>query len=383
MVETKLDIKKENCSINLLKFIFAMFICFIHFIRELWLANYNCNVEYCFAGGICVELFFIISGYYLFFTKKNTFEYIKQRIIRLYPLLIFSTLFVAFLRPLKIANVSLSIEDVYNLLFLQGTGIFQGCGLNGPAWFICVLFWVSIFYYLLKKYLNPKIFFIILTIIVVLSFLLLWLPDQNGYAFLRVRGFTDIKFISVMLTRGLLSMGVGLMIAWFQTEFKKLKYEPCNKSKIALTFCEITLFIALLMMLMMKTSNMSYRNIYIIINIIFIPLFFLFVNKLGYLSSNIFNKKIFNILGAYAFSIYMMNESTFWIIRYIFKKSPELVNNLPNVITYIGGLTIFIILGVFAYYCNIAIVKLINSVATNIRNNMNIIIDGDKSKTRS
>ena len=74
----------------------------------------------------CVEAFFIMSGYFLFFNKKTIKEYIAKRFFRLWTILAFSTLFVWVTQLLKLSTLTVSKADIYNLLLLQGTGVFQG-----------------------------------------------------------------------------------------------------------------------------------------------------------------------------------------------------------------------------------------------------------------
>ena len=153
-------VKEQNCSVNFLRFLFTFGICFMHLVCQVispYIA-YPLNYGNFAAPSYAVELFFIMAGFFLYFNRKSLEEYISSRIIRLWPLLFFSTIVAGLLRTFHISGQSLSFDDILNCLFLQGTGLMQGGAANGPAWFVGVLFWVSVIYFYFKRTLNSKLF---------------------------------------------------------------------------------------------------------------------------------------------------------------------------------------------------------------------------------
>ena len=92
---------------------------------------------------IFVDFFFILSGYVISLsyndrinTQKDFITFIKKRIIRLYPLLLFSTLmYWYFVHPIfNEKNIVLALDT---LLFTNATPILgSGIGMNYPSWSI-------------------------------------------------------------------------------------------------------------------------------------------------------------------------------------------------------------------------------------------------------
>jgi len=182
--------KGQNCSINFLRFLFTLGICFMHLVCQVispYIA-YPLNYGNFASPSFAVELFFIMAGFFLYFNRKPLEEYISGRIIRLWPLLFFSTIIAGILRTFHISGLSLSFDDILNCLFLQGTGLMQGGATNGPAWFVGVLFWVSVIYFYFKKVLSPKLFIILMLLMVSIG-LVIFGTTGKANPFDHIRGF--------------------------------------------------------------------------------------------------------------------------------------------------------------------------------------------------
>ena len=183
-------VKEQNCSVNFLRFLFTFGICFMHLVCQVispYIA-YPLNYGNFAAPSYAVELFFIMAGFFLYFNRKSLEEYISSRIIRLWPLLFFSTIVAGLLRTFHISGQSLSFDDILNCLFLQGTGLMQGGAANGPAWFVGVLFWVSVIYFYFKRTLNSKLFITLMTVMVVIG-LVIFGTTGKANPFENVRSF--------------------------------------------------------------------------------------------------------------------------------------------------------------------------------------------------
>ncbi|MCQ2515349.1 MAG: acyltransferase [Saccharofermentans sp.] len=113
-----------------------------------------------------MPLFVFASGY--FFKDKPLIDSIKGKIKKLFiPYIIWNIVF------LFVASLIDRILDTHWVqpLTLSSTimSLFDGstCSINGPAWFAIMLFWVSIIYILVKKFVPSSIFADITTSIVI------------------------------------------------------------------------------------------------------------------------------------------------------------------------------------------------------------------------
>ena len=361
--------KRQNSSINFLRFLFTVGICFMHLVCQVITPYIAKPLPYNNFGAIsfCVEMFFIMAGYFLFFSNNSLKKYILKRIARLWPLLAFSTIIAGILRTFHISMTSLTLGDIWNLLFLQGTGLYQGCATNGPAWFVGVLFWVSLVYLLLKIKLSDKNLALITSFIIAISIFLLWLP-KGDIIFTNARGYSPIGggWISIMMLRGFIAIGLGVLLGIFQkytvSNLKFQHLQNLSKSKIVFTAIEIILFICLCKNLIFGYNSIKLICLYFISLILFSMMFFLFIGNLGYFSSIILNKKIFNTLGNYSYSIYIMQNVVFYIIDYCLKTYPILTFHPYFVI--IISMLLFLSIGIGSYY-------IVNSITNYLSNLIN------------
>jgi peptidoglycan/LPS O-acetylase OafA/YrhL len=125
-----------------LRGLFALFVVLFHFNRnnapQFIVNNFFVRESYIF-----VDFFFILSGYVITLTYndrlnyiKDLWPFIKKRLIRLYPLLFFSTLmYWGFVHPqLNSKNILLALDTLFltNATPLLGSDI----GMNYPSWSI-------------------------------------------------------------------------------------------------------------------------------------------------------------------------------------------------------------------------------------------------------
>ena len=127
-------------------------------------------------GQKAVDLFFMLSG--LFFalkldTTKTIFEFIKNKLIRVYPVLVFITIIYLFTSLLGITKFTL-YDNILSLLCLNGTGLVLSHGNTGIFWYVSAMLWTFLlFYYLLKNYDKKHVnLFIALLIFFCYSFII-------------------------------------------------------------------------------------------------------------------------------------------------------------------------------------------------------------------
>ncbi len=348
--------KGQNCSINFLRFLFTFGICFMHLVCQVispYIA-YPLNYGNFAAPSYAVELFFIMAGFFLFFNKKPLEEYISNRIIRLWPLLVFSTIIAGILRALHISGMSLKFDDILNCLFLQGTGLMQGGATNGPAWFVGVLFWVSVIYYYCKRVLGKKSFIALMIVMAGIG-LIVFGTTGKANPFEGVRGFILPAWggggISMMMLRGFTAIGIGCILGKFQEIFAgshaAQTLQSVSGSKKLFTALEVIFFVGLCAVLL-GGSLMNIYSSYLLAMGLFLIVFFLFFNNLGYFSSKVLNRKVFNLLGAYSYAIYIMQNVVFYIVDYCLKTYENLIPHTNLVITI--SMILFIVIGIISYY---------------------------------
>ena len=247
---------------------------------------------------IFVEFFFVLSGFVISYnyntitTKKDYFIYIVKRFSRLYPLLVFSTIF--FLISEITINVyfpqytntpegiwSLLLQTLDTLTFMNSTPIFgNGGGMNGPSWSISSEMISYIIFGLITLLVSKRLqifFFVFLIFISIILFYNINTFSTDDYSFLR----------------GLISFPLGVLI--HRVPFSKIKLSK-----------HIELIIPLLiifgMFLLSKNDNPFIEIL--IMNLIFFISIHILIKTNGILSK-LLNTKLFQFLGKISYSIYL------------------------------------------------------------------------------
>ena len=256
------------------------------------------------------EYFFILSGFFMFLTfkpEKSAFDFTCNKIIRWWPLMIWGILIRLCIRGEFAGSVVLS-----ELLFLPLTGI-SDVGINQPDWFLAVLFWSSLFYFLLLKAFDQNKFDLLLFLIIA------------SCALIFVRGTYDLY--NMQMIRGVLGVGLGCFIAKIYTSVNERLIQ--NQNKINLFFVTILeLFVLLNAFFCKNWLFVIFSNAFLI---------FLFALRKGYISS-FFNTKYAACLGKYVLAIFLthgfiVNE----FLPLLVKDYPQILSHKPVtiVLTYV------------------------------------------------
>lgn len=263
-------------------------------------------------GQKAVDLFFMLSG--LFFalkldTTKTIFEFIKNKLIRVYPVLVFITIIYLFTSLLGITKFTL-YDNILSLLCLNGTGLVLSHGNTGIFWYVSAMLWTFLlFYYLLKNYDKKHVnLFIALLIFFCYSFII---HAKGGKINSHYQTFYNIFNVGMMRAFG--GIGIGYFIAeWYKNNREailNLKISLLNKYLITITELSCISFIIITLMF----TRVSYKN-----QIIFIAIFaitiILFLLKKGFIT-NWLNKDIWVILSKYTYSLYMTHSIIFKILK--------------------------------------------------------------------
>lgn len=154
----------KGISICLIAFVWH----YQHFVAPELAPYFNILKVYYLFGDRVVELFFMLSGFGMMLGYGNRIinrnisfsDYIKRRLVRLYPLFVLTTSIVIVLEILIYKNQGMTFVypnfDMYhlvlNLLLLQNGAVETGWSFNSPSWVISVLVLIyAIFYFVCYK----------------------------------------------------------------------------------------------------------------------------------------------------------------------------------------------------------------------------------------
>lgn len=199
------DVKK-NYAVQVYRILCTLIICWHHFQGAVG------KIEILKHGYICVEFFFILSGYFLvrYFAEEetngghSTVGYLLHRIKRLYPEYCFAAVVAILIIGIGGRKFT-PVKAIAEMLMIQYLGIIGG-GYNTPCWYISVLLCTSVLIYgMLVQNKNLYIRVIAPAMIV------------TGYAF--IAGQSDVievwdteGFIYVPLLRGFCAMSIGVLV---------------------------------------------------------------------------------------------------------------------------------------------------------------------------
>ena len=304
--------KKRFYNIDFLRFLLAAMIIYYHltpmcakFYSITFLSDLSMKSQ--LVGRCAVSAFFLLSGFFLYISTnkkklQTTYEFMIQRIIRLWPLMAFS--FV----PLSLIGIFNKYTDILNIFFISsGLGVLKESSSNDPTWFICVLFFLSLFFHFLIKHLRKDYLICLCSILSLYSFIIL-AHASNGL-------YSKIVLPSLDLTagmvRGIGGISLGIVCGWFWEKIKNKQYNISVFKKLIITFIEVFL---LCFYLKYNIYHLPKFNNVIYWQLIFVGIFFLFLVNKGYLS-NLLNNKFLGQLGKYSFSLFVMHKPVILICR--------------------------------------------------------------------
>lgn len=299
-------------------------------------------------GFLAVDLFFILSGFFFALnlnTTKSLGQFLKKKLIRLYPVLIFMLL-IGWLGAAVFNLYDLSIyPSILSLFGLNGTGFVkslehwqQG---SSQFWYVSAMLWVfALYFYLFKNY-QKKNVNLVLALLIFFSYSLL---INNSFDVSQMIGL----FFKGGMCRALGGIGIGCFIAqWYSS----------NKEKIQDSVLDIyqTLFVTFVefLCLFFTINNLLFHEIkfdnYFIFILVFTLTIILFLYNKGFIS-RLLNQDIFPYLAKYTYSIYMVHCFViFNLNNFLWSKHEYFVINHPRlniVLAYI----LCISLGVLVYH---------------------------------
>jgi len=219
---------KKNGAIELLRFALALIVCIYHF------RKYNNGTI--FEGGyLCVDFFFVISGFMLmkhfrnnsdsrqFYTSEEaTIKYSISRYGKLFPQHAFAWIVLVLVSSFILHRYTIIhavTSGIYEFFLIQITGLGIEAKINAEAWYISSLLFASLLVYWLAS-LNEKRYIYLIAPIVSIT-ILGWIYQRNGV--LDVWS-AHVGFMCIGFWRGLAEVMIG-SISFKIYESIKFKFE--------------------------------------------------------------------------------------------------------------------------------------------------------------
>lgn len=343
---------KKLYNIELFRFIFSLLIAYGHMMLFYLLPVNKDIFSWCNMGQTwdatltIVDCFFLMTGFFMFNTITNkkdvtTLQFAKGKIIRLWPVYFFSFVVFFVLSKFKVCSFNL-YDDILNLLFLQCSGHKLSLGDSGYSWYISSLFWVSIFYFYILRNFSQKSTRLTIALITFFSYILLIHKFNGGV------GAHISPPILDLFTPGILRALGGIGLGYFVGEiFNSVKNIDYKDLKIAKRVFISTLEIILTMFLLYNYVIKRVYNNALLYILAFALLLLLLALQFGKYSQ-VLNRKGFEYIGRYSYSIYIMHQPVFLTLKkYLWTKDYVTANPIESVLI---GLFTCLIVGILTYH---------------------------------
>ncbi len=270
---------------------------------------------------------------------QTAWDFLTKKILRLWPVLAVSTvLSVIFL------DVPLD-QGILNLFFLQSTGLTTGW--KGLNWYVSAFFFAEVFYFLLYKVMkNSKAMKLLICLLVYFGYVLNIASTDGEFGRAVVCGV-----FSLAMARAVAGVGLGYLLGNIYDSIQKrvqtVSPEGALRKKLIwwVSFAELISFLALLYDFFMGKA--AGKNQFIVV-ILFSVLFLCMLTEKGILSRLASRIPLWKF-GKYAYSIYVMQETAFYILEKTLWKNTELLKEHAGAALLLS-LTGAVILGILSYY---------------------------------
>ncbi|WP_167958652.1 acyltransferase family protein [Anaerosporobacter faecicola] len=281
-------------------------------------------------GKYCVEIFFLISGFLIFYhyaerisnQELRFVEFVKKRLLRLYPLFFLSTIVTAILIYLSIYTFHGQIgkNDLYHLvlsLLMLGASGFEDCQtFNTPSWYISVLFLLYLIFYVIQRHAKKKSMIMIYCLLALLGVTLI----HNN---IPIR----LPLLTEEMGRGYLSFSIGCILCYMYKKYYKEEYK-----KIILTFaCSI---IILTLVLIKVFSVAILGDICVVMGGVLSPAIVI-ICLLSNTLSSFFKIIHISFLDKISYSIYLWHCPMYVLINYLNANNKWNINFSKQKIIYL------------------------------------------------
>ncbi|MBQ3101493.1 acyltransferase [bacterium] len=338
--------KKRYYNVDFLRIVFVVLIVYYHFIKTSYVAAYHIPIlenlakNVGWAGTIGNAILFVISGYFVFSSflkyQEPFIKFAIRKLMRFWPTLVFAVICVGILDLFGLVKFDVGQNILNIFLMTAGSGgLTQKLTNLNVTWFICALFWCSLFYFALFKIIKSRFKFNFAVSIISYFNIVIYLNSP----------LRDYQVVHGIFSRaGAVAMaliGFGILLYQF---FNKINWDNVKTNPIILTLLEAGLISYLTWGCVFK----RFKETYMVMLIASVSLFVLFLINRGYIS-RFFNRPIFSSIGKYAFAIYIMQEVSFVFFKNYIWRNEILVTTYP-VLTIFISLALSIFLGVLTYH---------------------------------
>lgn len=335
--------KQREYSLDFIKICATIIIIFHHY-QQVTGAYFKNKINFCngkFYFGYIVELFFILSGFFMLSyinkIKQGNISFPKfylKRLSRLFPLLLIGALSYEFLLIIYQHIYQSSWYDITPTFWgviIASFGIQDGWVLpnpcvNNPTWYISVLLLCYIIFYLLV-YISKKLNIRCEYLFIFMIFLGMGIQTYD----------LNFPFLNGSSSRGFYSFFFGILLAEF------LNKHIINKKDVAIC----TMSLILMTYLIVKHYNFMSSGINYIMTFIYYPM--LIVLCKSKTVKKFLNRRCIGTLGKISFDVFIWHNP-FYILLYICIKLFNWNLNLNSYTTMICYAIFCYIWGSLSYY---------------------------------
>lgn len=332
--------------VEALRFILAAIIVLYHILHSAIIPytgeaseTYNHYAQLTNSASLIVQCFLVMGGYYLYGTlkKKTTFwTFLTGRFIRLWPVLAFSVLIL-------VSMGFESLEDAFlDIFMLRATGL--SLSWKGIIWYIGPFFWCSIFIGGLFSCMSHSK-------ATVLVCVLSWIGYSISVNYLQggLGRDTIWSCLSLSMVNVFGGLTIGMVCRMFQEVIRCKKASPSLKKKAVqftlnsifeLSYCAYLIMVVLL--------NRGVPKNKLVFTLSFALFFAVFSCGEGLLSKTM-NNRILGFCGKYSYSIYVMQQISFYVMmRTIWVWFPQEIMLYP-ILTLFLSTILSILFGIATY----------------------------------
>ncbi|MCD7856358.1 MAG: acyltransferase [Clostridiales bacterium] len=301
--------KGRNGSVDGLRFLFSVAIVYFHILHSNIISYsggqqlYLTLQEMSDSAGLIVEAFLILGGYFLYHSYqsgKSMEQFAVNRVVRLWPVLAFYTIIMLAFFGLD------AYTAVFDLLFLRATGI--SLDSHGIIWYIGPFFWCSLLLYALLRLVQPRWHGLMLAILTYVGYVM----NVNLYSGGLGRDVA-YGFVSMAMLRVLAGLSLGCLLAMLlrHQQAKMTASVQDFRWRAVQSVVEIGLSVFLVAYLLLGLPQSQNQ---LIVVIAFFLLLYCVCGEGNGLVSILLGNPLLAKLGKYSYSIYVMQQISFYIL---------------------------------------------------------------------
>lgn len=320
--------KKYYYHIDMIRFILSVILVYFHLLNTSIIPyvsdpKYSELAKAIAVGRIEVVYFFIISGLFLYRSfqanpSRSVFEYMVDRVVRLWPVLALALVLEAVLTGT--GNWQRLILDS---VFLQCSGL--SLEFKGILWYVSSFFFASIFLYAILRSCSQRAAGLLISLLSYFGMVLL----VNYYEG-RIGGReTVFYFLNMGVLRGVSFIGLGILTAMaYEKLAEMVTLAPLSAGSRRILFVlKLAAELGLLAVVYGYYVIDGDTGNSMVLVVAFVAALLAMISENDPIG-NVFNRKIFGLMGKYAFSIYVMQQSSFYILQKTLWRSQALLSHV-------------------------------------------------------